>query len=143
MLHSPERKAALQAERFALRYKDNAESSVTMSIKVAFAVNPDGSVLEHFGFAEQFAIYEFGESHPVASEVRHSSAFCRRPDKELNLQTVADLLADCQAVICAVIGPCARQELAAADVEAFEFDGTVESAIQTIARQPFLVRRAQ
>ncbi len=114
-----------------------------MSIKVAFAISQDGSALEHFGFAEQFAIYEFGENHPAAREVRHASAFCRRPDKELNLQTVADLLADCQAVICAVIGPCARQELAAADVEAFEFDGTVESAIQTIARQPSLVRRAK
>jgi predicted Fe-Mo cluster-binding NifX family protein len=46
------------------------------------------------------------------------------------------MLADCKAVICAAIGPCARQELSGANVLAYEFDGTIQDAIQTIARHP-------
>jgi nitrogen fixation protein NifB len=107
-----------------------------MSIRVAFAVGLDGSQLEHFGHAEQFAVYEFSENSSVAQEVRDAEAFCQRNGKQTKLETVADLLADCRAVVCAAIGPCARRELSGANVQAYEFDGTIEDAVQTIARQP-------
>jgi len=107
-----------------------------MSIRVAFAVGSDGSRLEHFGHAERFAIYEFSKNSSVAQEVREAEAFCQRNGKQTKLEILADLLADCRAVVCAAIGPCARQELYGANVQAYEFGGTIEDAIQTIARQP-------
>jgi nitrogen fixation protein NifB len=114
-----------------------------MSIRVAFATSPGGAQLEHFGHAEQFAIYEFSGELPVSQEVRQAEAFCQRSGKQTKLEAVADMLADCKAVVCAAIGPCARQELSGADVLAYEFDGSIEDAIQTIARHPEFVRRAQ
>ena len=105
-----------------------------MSIRVAFATSSGGIRLEHFGHAEQFAIYEFSGDLPMSQEVRQAEAFCQRSGKQTKLEAVADMLADCKAVICAAIGPCARQELSSADVLAYEFDGTIEDAIQTIAR---------
>jgi len=121
---------------------DDPVADSSRNVKVAFAVNGDGS-LEHFGHAEEFAVYEFGVNAPVKHELRRASPFCQRADKEVKLVAVTDLLADCQAVICAAIGPCAREELASADIEAFEYDGTVESAIEAIARRPFFIRRVQ
>jgi predicted Fe-Mo cluster-binding NifX family protein len=110
---------------------------------VALAIGADGTTLEHFGYAERFAVYEFGPGTPVQREIREAAAFCRREDKEANLQAVAGLLCDCRAVICAAIGPCARLELSFSNVEAYEFDGSVEAAIQVIARRPLFGRPPQ
>ena len=107
-----------------------------MSIRVAFATSSGGIQLEHFGHAEQFAIYDFSANLPLEREVRQTESFCQRSGKQAKPETVADMLADCNAVICAAIGPCARQELSGANVLAYEFDGTIEDAIQTIARHP-------
>jgi predicted Fe-Mo cluster-binding NifX family protein len=111
-----------------------------MGIKVALALNADGTRLEHFGQADRFGIYELGPSAPVERELRHASAFCRQDDKDNKLETVADLLADCRAVVCAAIGPCARLELSDAGVEAFEYDGATGDAVGAIARQSFVAR---
>jgi nitrogen fixation protein NifB len=113
-----------------------------MNIRVAFATGSGGIRLEHFGHAEQFAIYEFHGDLPVAREVLPVKAFCQHGGKQTKLEDVADILTDCKAVICAAIGPCARQELSGADVLAYEFEGTIEEAIQTIARHPQFGHRA-
>jgi predicted Fe-Mo cluster-binding NifX family protein len=116
--------------------------SEVMSIKVALALNADGTLLEHFGHAERFAVYELGANIPVPvqREIRQASAFCQREEKQSKLESVADLLADCRAVVCAAIGPCARQELSYANVEAFESAGGIEDAVRAISRQSFLAR---
>jgi len=114
-----------------------------MGDKVAFAIGADGAALEHFGYAERFVVFEFGPEQPVFREIRDATAFCRHEEKDAKLRNVADLLADCRAVICAAIGPCARLELSLANIEAFEFDGSMEAAIRVIARRPLFGRPAQ
>ncbi len=111
-----------------------------MSIKVALALNSDGSYLEHFGHAERFAVYELGLGAPVECEVRQAAAFCRQDEKQSKLEAVTGLLADCQAVVCAAIGPCARRELTYTGVEAFEYVGSTEDAIRAIGRESFIAR---
>jgi predicted Fe-Mo cluster-binding NifX family protein len=112
-----------------------------MSVKIALAVDSSGERLEHFGKTEEFVVYEIGDAEPVQQEVRRADAFCRDLDKQPRLESVVDLLADCQAVVCAAIGPCARQELAGVEIAAYEFNGTVTNAIQAIARRRAVFQR--
>lgn len=114
-----------------------------MGDKVAFAIGADGATLEHFGYAVRFVVFEFGSVQPVYRGIRDAAPFCRREEKDAELRDVAGLLADCRAVICAAIGPCARLELSLANIEAFEFDGSMEAALQVIARRPLFGRPAQ
>ena len=107
-----------------------------MSFRVAIAIDVNGVFLAHFGRASRFAVYEFSSGHASLLDTRAAERFCQQLDKQQRLETVADLLADCSAVVAAAIGPCARQELNGANVQALEFDGRVEDAIRTIARYP-------
>jgi len=120
----------------------NKELSVTADnsnhpLRVALAVNEDGTELQHFGHAERFAIYEITPSQVEAREVRQSSAFCRQEEKDRKLENAADLLSDCRLVICKQIGPCAREELALDNVEALEYDGPLRDAVRAVGNPRF------
>ncbi|MGA2047787.1 MAG: NifB/NifX family molybdenum-iron cluster-binding protein [Terracidiphilus sp.] len=109
-----------------------------MSFRVALAIDVNGAFLAHFGRASHFAVYEFSSGRASLLDTRATEIFCQQLDKQQRLESVADLLADCNAVVAAAIGPCARQELKEANVQTLEFDGCVEDAIRTIAQYPHL-----
>jgi len=100
---------------------------------VALAVDDTGERLLHFGYARHFAIVEVQDTQVAQLGLRSAEPFCRQPEKDSKLETAADLLADCRALICAAAGPCARRELADVGIAAFEFDGTPSDALYTIA----------
>jgi nitrogen fixation protein NifB len=109
-----------------------------MSYRVAIAVDANQEILAHFGRASHFAVYEFSSGGATLLDTRTAEAFCRQVDKQQRLESVADLLSDCSAVVAAAIGPCARQELNSANVQALEYNGRIEDAIRTIAQYPHL-----
>jgi predicted Fe-Mo cluster-binding NifX family protein len=112
----------------------------SMSLKVALAVSADGTLLEHFGQAERFAVYELGSHAPRQTEIRQATRFCHQEDKVIKAQDVAELLSDCCAVVCAAIGPCARLELGLAEVESFEYQGPIADVLRTMAGEAFVKR---
>jgi predicted Fe-Mo cluster-binding NifX family protein len=106
-----------------------------MSIRVALAINSDGTQLEHFGHSGRFAIYEVEPDglEPIPLEVRDSAPFCRQDEKQNKLETVAELLADCRLVVCAAIGACGELELAFQHVDALPFEGSIDEALKAVA----------
>jgi len=109
-----------------------------MSFRVAIAIDKSQEALAHFGRASHFAVYEFSSGKATLLDTRAAEAFCRQLDKQQRLESAADLLSDCSAVVAVAIGPCARKELNSANVQALEFNGQIEDAIRTIAQYPHL-----
>ncbi len=85
-----------------------------------------GTSNAHFGFAEHFDVFDLDltDQQPHFVETRRSTPHCRDTggDRSL-LDRSADLLADCQAVVAAAVGPCARRALTRRGVLAVEHDG--------------------
>jgi predicted Fe-Mo cluster-binding NifX family protein len=111
---------------------------IEMSYRVALALDETGDMLAHFGRASRFAVYEFSSGNALLLDMRGAQAFCQRAEQQQKLESVADLLADCAAVVAAAIGPCARMELESANVRPLEFNGVVLEAVRVIAQYPDL-----
>jgi nitrogen fixation protein NifB len=104
------------ARRRALDSVASVEGSLTA--RVAVATRGDGLVNQHFGHAREFLVYEVDRSGARLLGPRVVDRYCRSGDGEDDaLASVLRALADCQAVLVAMVGHCPRGQLAAAGIE--------------------------
>jgi nitrogen fixation protein NifB len=104
------------ARREALR--EVAAVERTLTARVAVATRGDGLVNQHFGHAREFLVYEVDRTGARLLGPRVVERYCRSGDGEDDaLGAVLRALADCQAVLVAMVGHCPRGQLAAAGIE--------------------------
>jgi nitrogen fixation protein NifB len=91
-----------------IKKKPLAKSSATRSIRMAVASKGNGLINEHFGHAKEFLIYEASSQGVRFIGHRKTELYCEGSDtcgdKEVVLDNIIQLLADCEVVLCARIG---------------------------------------
>jgi nitrogen fixation protein NifB len=104
------------ARHEALREVAAVDRSLTA--RVAVATKGDGLVNQHFGHAREFLVYEVDRTGARLLGPRVVERYCRGGDGEDDaLAAVLRALADCQAVLVAMVGHCPRGQLTAAGIE--------------------------
>jgi nitrogen fixation protein NifB len=104
------------ARREALR--EVAAVARGLTARVAVATRGDGLVNQHFGHAREFLVYDVDRSGARLVGPRVVERYCRGGDGEDDaLAAVLRALADCQAVLVAMVGHCPRGRLGAAGIE--------------------------
>jgi nitrogen fixation protein NifB len=93
-------------------------------MRIAVATDGKSATNAHFGYAEDFQVYDVDGPEPQLVEVRSAAGHCTGAggNRRLLRDSVA-AVADCTAVVAARIGPCARRALDAAGVLALEHEG--------------------
>jgi nitrogen fixation protein NifX len=106
-----------------------------MTLRIAVASEDGRFVQQHFGRARQFLICEIEGEDATVVEVRANTPACGTADLEDGghgedqMSRSVELVADCDAVIAARIGPSAVERLAARGVRAFIYPDTIERAL--------------
>ena len=104
------------ARRQALRAAATVAHGLTA--RVAVATRGDGLVNQHFGHAREFLVYDVDRTGARLVAPRVVERFCLGGEGEEDaLPAVLRALADCQAVLVAMVGRCPRGQLAAAGIE--------------------------
>jgi nitrogen fixation protein NifB len=89
-----------------------------LSARVAVATRGDGLVNQHFGHAREFLVYEVDRAGVRLLGPRVVDRYCQGGEGEDDaLAAVLRALADCQAVLVAMVGACPRGQLSAAGIE--------------------------
>jgi nitrogen fixation protein NifB len=103
------------ARREALR--EVAATAAGLSARVAVATRGDGLVNQHFGHAREFLVYDVDRSGARLVAPRAVDRYCRGGEGEEDaLAAVLRALADCQAVLVAMVGHCPQGQLNAAGI---------------------------
>ena len=104
-----------------------------MDIRVAVASSDGQTVNQHFGRADRFRIYRVTVDLVEFIEERVNGPACssQQHDEDL-LDRSARLIADCQAVVAAQIGPGAIDTLLYHRIRAFPLTGTIDEAMTTL-----------
>jgi predicted Fe-Mo cluster-binding NifX family protein len=112
---------------------------VDVNMKVAVASENKLVVHQHFGRATQFLVYEIEDAECRLVEIRKNQPPCgtAQQDGELghsedSMQKTVDLLADCQAVVVARIGPAAVEKLSRCGIQAFVIPDFIDSAMKRL-----------
>jgi nitrogen fixation protein NifX len=111
-----------------------------MGYRVAIAAQPERMVTQHFGRATVFQIFERAQGEWVFVESRASDPTCA-PEGEASeshdslLAYAADLIADCDAVLAARIGPGAVQRLADREFETYAMHALIEDALAALGKE--------
>lgn len=102
-----------------------------MAYRVAVASTDGKYVNDHFGRARQFLIFELSPDGYQFIELRSNIPSCNPEllDENRHSQTL-ELLADCQAVIVARIGPGAEQILAARGIKVLTIPDFIDEALK-------------
>ncbi|MBJ6726255.1 NifB/NifX family molybdenum-iron cluster-binding protein [Geomesophilobacter sediminis] len=104
----------------------------------AVATKDGKEVNQHFGHAERFLIYDVEEERVRLVDERAVERYCTfdpdHPMRSHTLQGTADVLRDCQAVVCAMIGEAPQIELARIGVQAFAVEGEIKSVLQALVK---------
>lgn len=104
------------ARRAALR--EVAAVELGLRARVAVATRGDGLVNQHFGHAREFLVYDVGRGGARLVGTRAVERYCKGGDGEEDaLAAALRALADCQAVLVAMVGHCPRGQLTAAGIE--------------------------
>ena len=96
----------------------------------------DGKVInEHFGRAEAFYIVDIDSSGRCFRERRETAPLCAAGGHEDEaMESLIDLLSDCDAVLVSRIGPGAERALARHGVTAYEIPIPVDEALEKLRR---------
>lgn len=104
----------------------------------AVATKDGKEINQHFGHAERFLIYEVEEEKLRLVDERAVERYCRfDPDHPLRshtLQGTADVLKDCRAVVCAMIGEAPKDELTRIGIEAFAIEGEIKEVLLALVK---------
>jgi predicted Fe-Mo cluster-binding NifX family protein len=88
-------------------------------MKLAVASKDGVTIDTHFGHARQFLIYELGAEHCQLVEQRDIEQYCVAGQSISSaLGGILAAVADCQAVLVAMIGDPPREKLAASGIQA-------------------------
>ncbi len=120
---------------------DELKALADRPILVAVATKGGGRVNQHFGHAKEFQVYEAGpEGVTFIGHRKVEDAYCQGGfGEDATLDSTIETLAGIDAVLCAKIGDCPRNDLAAAgirvsDAHAFEY---IEAAIAAYYAEEF------
>jgi nitrogen fixation protein NifB len=109
------------------------------TLLLAVATAGDGLVNQHFGRTEEFAVYEGGPGFARYVGTRSVSRYCGGPDtcghERSKLERIAEMLADCSAVICSQAGAEPRRVLAEGGLAIIEVFGVIERAVAEAAER--------
>jgi predicted Fe-Mo cluster-binding NifX family protein len=107
---------------------------MTMSFRVAVASTDGKYVNEHFGRAQQFLIFDLESNGYQFLELRKNEPSCSsdRADEVKHLPTT-DLLADCQGVLVARIGPGAEAVLNQKGIKAYVIPDFIDEALKQLS----------
>ncbi|EPY02866.1 VOC family protein [Magnetospirillum fulvum] len=103
-------------------------------LKIAVAGGPSGLIDQHFGQADSFQIFQQGPDGPDAIECRDIAAFAQGDEDRRD--TICRMLADCQVLLVAKIGPNPQEKLARAGIEASDRHAgrpIIEAVAETLA----------
>ncbi|MDR2492603.1 MAG: hypothetical protein LBD25_03990 [Coriobacteriales bacterium] len=108
-------------------------------VRLLAVTTRDGKVVqEHFGHARHFHIVEIDEHGYRYRETRTSVPLCQgelpqeAPHSYERFKPVLELLADCEALVTAQIGPGAAAQLLASGLRVFEGRGLVTDILNEI-----------
>ncbi|HEY8464228.1 MAG TPA: NifB/NifX family molybdenum-iron cluster-binding protein [Bacillota bacterium] len=106
-----------------------------MFLRVAVASTDGKYVNDHFGRAKQFLVFDINGSEYRFLELRQNTPSCNLEgtDENKHLKTV-ELLADCQAVLVARIGPGAERYLSEHGIKAIVIPDFIEEALKQITK---------
>ena len=110
-----------------MRVMDEAESAIGVGLKVAFATTNMETVNQHFGSAQQFAIYCVDSDHTSLQEVAEFGKLVQDGDED-KLEAKLDMLKGCAAVYCQAVGSSAVRQLMMRGVQPIK---VVEGALIT------------
>lgn len=107
-------------------------------MRVAVATKGEGLVNEHFGWVDEFLVYEGGPGDVHFLEARNVKSFCHGPEickneHEARIQKVIPMLQDCQALVCEAIGQHPALALLRAGIIPYETQGPIEKAVEDAA----------
>ncbi len=102
------------------------------------ATKGEGLVNEHFGWVDEFLIYEGGPGGVHYLESRNIKNFCDGPEickneHEARIQKVIPMLQDCQALVCEAIGQPPARALFQVGIIPYETQGPIEKAVEDVA----------
>jgi nitrogen fixation protein NifB len=90
----------------------------------------------HFGHAKWFLVYDIEEDGTsTLVERREVTPWCRKDnhDGEEGASGIADAIADCKAVLTAMIGGPARKKLELSGLSVFEEPAEIDGALKKLA----------
>jgi predicted Fe-Mo cluster-binding NifX family protein len=111
-----------------------------MGYRVAIAAQQGRMVTQHFGRATVFHVFERDGGEWRLVESRESDPTCTpegdsAETHDSQLARSADLVADCDSVLAARIGPGAVQRLNDRGVEAYAMHALIEDALSALAQE--------
>jgi predicted Fe-Mo cluster-binding NifX family protein len=108
-----------------------------MTFRAAVAAQPESMVTQHFGRATVFHIFDVRVDGWELLESRENDASCSGEGDRHDslLAQAADLVADCDAVLAARIGPGAVRALSDRGVDAYAMHALVEDALAALSEE--------
>jgi predicted Fe-Mo cluster-binding NifX family protein len=137
-----------------------------ISTRVAIATSTGNSVDMHFGQCDTFYIYKLNgedranqstdtteaskpdvEQSLIDSETPFKFIETRQVEKCCNggshtankFEKIADVLSDCEIILCEQIGPHASREMDARGFAIFEVEASVEAALKALASKLYMI----
>lgn len=113
-----------------------------MGCRIAVATSTGDYVDSHFGSASSFTIYDLQEDAFVETEEREINPLQEESAAAPSecgcgcagaVPSKVKALSDCNAVVCARIGPGAKNQLERSGISAFDVQCTVEEALEKLA----------
>lgn len=113
-----------------------------MPIRIA-AASSDGKVINrHFGVAEQFLIFDIDKNGWTFIERRENTPPCNnREHDDDRLTDAIKNITDCSLVLVSRIGGGALSALALNNIDAVEFSGLIEEALDKLKKSQYIIRR--
>jgi predicted Fe-Mo cluster-binding NifX family protein len=104
-------------------------------MRIAIASSNGESVDQHFGQADNFLIYDVGDTEVEFVEDRDvSTSFGSSPHSDENLERLAGLLSDCSAVFVLKIGARSYKYLYERGVNSFEVNFSLHHIFKTLLK---------
>ena len=105
-----------------------------MSIRVAIASRDGVTVHQHFGHAERFHVYDVAPDRVALVEIRDNAPSCSPGEEKhgAHLRTL-DLLADCEALVVAAVGPHALRLIEARGIACYQSEDLVPDVLRELA----------
>lgn len=104
-----------------------------MQFRVAVASTDGKYVNEHFGRAKQFLIFDLDSSRYQFLELRRNEPSCRSGQEDEKHLATIELLADCQALLVARIGPGAEAVLNQNGIKAYVIPDFIDEALKQLS----------
>ncbi len=110
-----------------MRVMNDSESEELAGLKIAFATTNMETVNQHFGSAQQFALYKVDPEHTSLLEAAEFGRLAQDGNED-KLEAKLDMLKGCAAVYCQAVGSSAVKQLMMRGIQPIK---VVEGAVIT------------